>query len=1259
MKKIAEWICNHKIVILITSVILFLFSIVGSLLTSINYDILVYLPEDETIKAQNILTDDFEMGGYSVIIAENMPSKDLLNLEKLIKNVEGVNEVVSIYDVIGTSISIEYLPSEIVSKMNVDNCDLLFVTFNEGTSSESTLNAIKEIRNITNDKIKISGMSAMVLDTQELSQKEIAIYVIIAVILCLLVLELSLDSYLVPILLLLNIGASIIFNLGSNIIFGEISYITKALVAVLQLGVTTDFSIFLYHAYKNKKKSAKTKEAAMRDAICETFTSVTGSSLTTIAGFLVLCTMSLTLGKDLGLVMAKGVFLGVICVLTLFPSLLLFFDKGIEKTSHKPLTIKFNKLNNFVIKHHISILFIFLILFVPFYLANKNVPVYYKLDESLPSTLGSIVANNELKEKFNIVSPEIVLINKNLKVNVKTEMIEKIKNVEGIDFVLSYAELEQLGFDKEILSPEIKQIFTSDNHEIMLINSTYDIATDELNNQVDVINKIIKEYDKDGILAGEGALMKDLVKTSDEDFNNVNASSIICILIIMFFVLKSLSLPFILISVIEFAIFGNMAVSYFSGDVLPFIAPIVLSTIQLGATIDYAILLTTTYLKERHKGLDKKEAMLNTTNYCANSVFVSGLCFFAATFGVGVYSDLEMVGSLCTLIARGAIISMVVVIMILPSVLLILDKFIMATTYRKKDIMKNKKIKKVLGALLIVTNLLVPSQIKALEKSETIYGKLNSDGTYKTITVSEHLINDLKEDTIKDYSDLEEIINTNGDEVYYKEKNMLTWDAKGNDIFYKGVTKKELPIKEVITYELDGEKHDLEEIIGKSGHIKITIKYINTAKHAVKINNKLETIYTPFVAITTTMLDATNTNLKITNGKIVNNGDKYLILGISTPGLYESLSLKEFKGMDKVIIEFDTQKFELSSIYSVITPKLISSSDLDIFNKMDNLKTNINTLQDNMNVIETSSGEILQGITKINDGSSLISTNLNNALIKLEEVLNGTKTLNGGIKEVVKALEVAEEALTSEENLVKMLELQKLIKINTDTQKNMQEELLKVTNTYEQYNLKELDYMTILSANYSDDVKNMLLGAKYTYENMLSTNLELAKLIEANTTALTSSLTTINELSKKLSELKSSLILLEQGSTNLVNGVDLLTIGIDTLNAKTKELVLGTNTLNIGMDKLYTGIKIFNKEGINTLSTTVNTVNNLGDKLNKVLELGDNYQTISSNIKNVKQSTKIVYVVDGVKIKEEVKEEKKEVKKLSFWKRLINLFKKN
>lgn len=681
MKKFSDGICRHRKLIVIVSLVLAFFSIIGMVITRVNYDILVYLPDKiETIKGQKILTEDFNMGAYSIVIVDNMKASEVVKLESDIRKVDNVSEVFSLYDVVGTNIPVSMLPSEISDKLHKKNSDLLMITFDDSTSSETTLDAVSDIEDIVDDRVHLGGMSSMVLDTMNLSNQEILIYVVIAVVLCLIVLSFALDSYVVPVILLVNIGISILFNMGSNIFLGEISYITKALVAVLQLGVTTDFSIFLYHAYDSKKKEVSNNMDAMSLAIRQTFSSVTGSSLTTIAGFLALCSMQLTLGMDLGIVMAKGVLIGVICVLTLFPSLLLLFDKLIEKTKHRVVLPNFNGINKFLVKHHIVIFILFLILIVPAYLANSKVDVYYKLDKSLPENLMSISTNERLKSEYNIVSPEMILIDKNMKSDEVKSLVDELKSVDGVDFVLSSVSLEENGIVDGLMDSNVVSKFQNDKYQVIMFNSLYDIATDELNNQVSVINDVVKKYDKNAIVAGEGPLMKDLISISDTDFNNVNVMSILFIFLILFIVLRSCSLPILLIGAIEFAIFTNMGISYFSFDILPFVAPIVLGTIQLGATIDYAILMTTTYLGKRRKKIEKKEAMLETMNYSGNSIFVSGMCFFAATFGVGFYSKLDMIGEICTLISRGAIISMIVVISVLPSILLIFDKLIIKTT---------------------------------------------------------------------------------------------------------------------------------------------------------------------------------------------------------------------------------------------------------------------------------------------------------------------------------------------------------------------------------------------------------------------------------------------------------------------------------------------------------------------------------------------------------------------------------------------------
>ena len=687
MSALGNAVCKYRKIILIIALALLIPSILGMKATRINYDILVYLPENiETVKGEKILSEDFNMGGFSIVILENMKNKDILKLENQIKEINNVEKVISIADVIGTEIPKEMLPNEVQDKLYDDNKTIMLVTFKEQISSDETINSVEKIREITDERCKISGMTATLIDTRNLSDSEVIIYVVIAVILCLIILQLALDSYFVPFLLLINIGIAVLYNMGTNIFLGEISYITKAISAVLQLGVTMDFAIFLYHSYIQEKNNFKNKEEAMANAIKKTFTSVLGSSLTTIAGFLALCSMNLSLGKDIGIVMAKGVLFGVISVVTILPALILECDKLIEKTKHKEVVPKFTHLRDFVIKRYVLILIIFIIVLPIAFFGYKNTNVYYKLDKSLPESLSSVEANNILKNNFNMTSMEMLLIDKNLPEYKTNEMIEKIEKLDGIEWAIGYSKLGSIGIPKTALPQDTVNIFQSDKYQMILINSKYEIASNELNAQVKDLTNLVKEYDENAILAGEGPLMSDLVEIADHDFNSVTIASIVVIFIIMLFVLKSISLPIILISVIEFAIFINMSISYYTNVTLPFVASIVIGTIQLGATIDYAILITNKYIVARKDGKNKKEAAKESLGTSISSIAVSGLCFFGATFGVGAYSKIEMIGSLCTLISRGAIVSMLTVICVLPSFLIVFDKIICKTTIGMKKV---------------------------------------------------------------------------------------------------------------------------------------------------------------------------------------------------------------------------------------------------------------------------------------------------------------------------------------------------------------------------------------------------------------------------------------------------------------------------------------------------------------------------------------------------------------------------------------------
>ena len=1237
MKKFSEFICKNRVLVLIVSFALLILSFIGMKLTKINYDILVYLPDDiETIKGQNILTDEFNMGAYAMVITDNLKADEILKVEEEMRKVDGVNKVVSLYDALGTDFPIDVLPDDIRSHLNKDNSNLLLVTFEESTSSEKTIDAVRELRTLS-DNYKIGGMSSMVLDTMDLSNSQIAIYIVIAVVLCLVVLAFSLDSYLVPVLLLLNIGIAIMYNMGTNIFLGEISYITKALVAVLQLGVTTDFSIFLYHSYENKKNKMS-KEKAMEEAISETFTSVTGSSLTTIAGFLVLCLMNLTLGKDLGIVMAKGVLLGLVSVLTVFPALLLTFDKYISKTSHKVIIKPFNKVNNFIVKHYIAIFIIFLLLLFPMYKANSKVEVYYKIDETLPKTLESISSNEEIKEKFNIVSPEIILIDKNIKSDKLSELTNKLDSLDGVNLVLSKSKITDLGLMEDMIPEEINSILNNDKYTVIFVNSLYEVASDELNDQITEINKVVKSYDKDAIVAGEGALMKDLITISDEDFNNVNTWSVICILFILIIVLRRVALPILLVMTIEFAIFINLGISYFSGSVLPFVAPITLGTIQLGATIDYAILLTTTYLKNR-KTMSKEDAIKDTLKYTSTSIIVSAMCFFAATFGVGVYSDLEMVGSLCSLISRGAVISMLVVLIVLPSVLLTFDKILI----KGRDNMKKDKLNKKLVAGLLIGLTLMPLNTYALTKNETVYTILNSDGSVNKTTVNESILNKKNVKEINDYTVLDDIINLSSGSEYSKNGKNLTWSLNDSNILYKGTTDKSLPISVKVTYKLNGEKKELKDILGKSGNVEIIIDYTNLDKHTVIVNGTKTTMYTPFVVVTGTYIDnKNNSDIKVTNGKTYETAGKTFVSMISTPGLIESLGGS--KELNEVKISYKTTKFELNSIYSVVMPKIVDKSILSNFDKLDPIYSKFSELQTNMDLIVSSSKEL-------KDGTSLLKNTLNNSIGNLTT----ENLLTKENKDLISSSAVDGVNKTFTEEYVNNLSESVWKEVEASMANGDEALEAKVKNILVNY-LTEVgllrDYV-----NCETGKAVVSMGGEMTSEQQRSCALVLADKALPYFETLTNEVSSYvaEKVSKSVSASVSKNVALETAKSV---SVEVSTSVTDQLLTETKkslnELYLGITKIDDGMNALYNGLDKYNKEGINTLSNALNNAKTMEEKVKALVNLGSEYDSFAGS--NMDSDTKFIMVIN----KEEAPKEnivKVTKEKETIWTRIKNLFK--
>ena len=673
MQKFGRGVVKLRVPILIVSVLLLIPSIFGFVSTRINYDILSYLPSDiETMKGQDIMLD-------------GMDDKDVEKVKEKIEKVDHVCDVLWYDTLADVSLPKEVLPDDIYDFFNTDNSTMMAVFFDEATSADGSLEAVKEIRSIAGEQCFVSGMSSVVEDIKDLTMQEAPMYVVIAVILTSIILALTMDSFLIPLFFMLSVGMAIIYNMGTNFIQGEISFITEALAAVLQLAVTIDYSIFLWHSYKEEKeKHPGDNKEAMAVAIGKTITSVVSSSITTVAGFLALCFMSYELGMDMGIVMAKGVVIGVICCITVLPSMILVFDKALEKTMHKDLVPSLEKPSKFIIKHHAAFIVLFIVVLIPAIYGQINTNVYYNLTDTLPKDLNSVIANTKLDEEYNMATTHMLLVDADMKPKEVNSMLDEMGKVDGVSFSMSLDTLIGPSIPREIVPESVTKILKSDKWQLMLVGSEYKVASDEENAQIDELSKILKSYDKDGMLIGEAAATKDLIDITDHDFKVVNIVSIAAIFIIILIALRSVSLPIILVAVIEFAITVNMGVPCFTNTTIPFIASVVIGTIQLGATVDYAILMTTRYKTERNAGKDKHEAVTIALSTSMKSIMVSALGFFASTFGVGVYSSVDMISQLCTLMSRGAIISMITVICILPSMLMLFDKVIINTTMGMK-----------------------------------------------------------------------------------------------------------------------------------------------------------------------------------------------------------------------------------------------------------------------------------------------------------------------------------------------------------------------------------------------------------------------------------------------------------------------------------------------------------------------------------------------------------------------------------------------
>ena len=687
--KFGKWLTRHKAVVLIIAFLLLIPATIGYVSTRINYDLLSYLPNSlETVSGQDTMVDEFGMGAFSMIVVEDMEKKDIVALKEKLKKVNHVEDVIWYDDAMDITVPTEMLPDKLREGLFNGNATMMIALFDNTTSADSTMDAITEMRGIVKKQAFISGMSGVVTDIKNLAMAEMPIYVVVAAVLSLLILLLTMDSLVTPFIFLLGIGMAIVYNMGTNMVFGEISYITQALTAILQLGVTMDYSIFLLESYEaNKVRYDGDKNRAMAHAISNTFTSVTSSSITTIAGFAALCFMTFKLGMDLGLVMAKGVIIGVIVCLTVLPALILCFDKAIDKTTHKNLIPNLDGLSKKIVKGWPVVLVLFLVLLGPAMYGNSNYEIYYDIAGALPQSLDSAVANKKLEEKFNMNSTHIVLMKNGMASKEKSEMLKKIEDVKGVKWALGIDSFKGVSVPSSMIPKKLESKLKSDNYEIAFVCSDYKAATDEVNSQIADINKIVKKYSKDSMVIGEAPLTKDLQDVTDIDLVNVNYVSVAAIFLIILITFKSILIPVILVMVIEFAIFLNMSVPFYTHESLPFVASIVIGTIQLGATVDYAILMTSRYHKERVvRRKSKKEAIDIAHKTSIKSIMISGICLFASTFGVTMSSSIDMIKSICTLLSRGAVISTIVVILVLPAMLTVFDKWICKTTWDMRKI---------------------------------------------------------------------------------------------------------------------------------------------------------------------------------------------------------------------------------------------------------------------------------------------------------------------------------------------------------------------------------------------------------------------------------------------------------------------------------------------------------------------------------------------------------------------------------------------
>ncbi|MBR5113501.1 MAG: MMPL family transporter [Clostridia bacterium] len=1004
--KISYFIAKHPKTIFIVATILLIPSFFGYISTFVNYDIMSYLPSSiESVQGEDMLDKEFGLAANAFLVIDDMSAKDVVKVKNEIARIEGVSNVTWVDDIADISIPQSMLPDALtdIFYANEGKSTLLMIQFEQGSATTSTMNAIREIRTKLNKQCFLSGMSAIITDTKDLSDSEAPKYIVIAVVLALIALSFTMDSWVLPLVLLTALGYAVIYNLGTNIVMPNgISYITQSVAAILQLGVTMDYSVFLMDRFNEEQKNTDDKTEAMARAVSSTFISLTGSSLTTIFGFLALCFMSLTLGFDIGIVMAKGVVFGVITVVVVLPAFLLMFYKPIYRFRHKRIIPSFRHLNKFVIRHRKLIAIIFIALIVPSYIAKSAVPLDYVISNALPEQLDSVQALNKLKGDFNMATTHFVIIDDGVPSGKVSEMIDEFEAVDGVSGIISLNSFVGPAISENMLPDAIKEICFKNGKQLMMVNSVYTPSSDEENEQVDILTGIMKKYDPDGYLTGEGAMSKDLITVTDKDFKVTSIISIAAIFLLIAIIFKSISVPILLVAGIELAIFINLALSLVTGTNVSFIAPTIISCVQLGATVDYAILMTTRFREELRNGHNKLEAMQIAAEASDKSIFQSALVFFCATFGVYCVCNIEIVKSICSMLARGALVSGLVIIIFLPALLTCFERIIGKTTHGwntaendKKDGKKGEKkqmksspaIKKALAlgtALSMLLSLaacgaktdaqdttdksneviaeqpVYTAKPGSVSKAETVYINIDNSGDIDNISVTDWLHTDKGEVCVSDTSDLKNIENIKGDTLPVSDKDGIRWNMTDTDLYYSGETDKKPPVSIEINYTLDGKKIAPDKLAGKSGKVKIDVNMKNNLSKKYKIGGKEYKIYLPVLVVGGFIMpEAEFSGVQVKNGRAIGDGTKEIAVMFGVPGLTESLGLKE-AGLDEITgielgstasVTADAKNFALGNMYFAAVPISSLNLELDAGSSVDDLKSVLSVLGEVQNTI--------------------------------------------------------------------------------------------------------------------------------------------------------------------------------------------------------------------------------------------------------------------------------------------------------------------